>query len=60
MTTADNIAGGNINRMDVTADVTPEKWIDKLVKASPLDPKDAIRSPTATAGPTPTRSRLRW
>lgn len=41
VTTADNIAGGNINRMDVTADVTPEKWIDKLVKASPLDPKDA-------------------
>ena len=35
VTTADNIAGGNINRMDVTADVTPEKWIDKLVKASP-------------------------
>ena len=41
VTTADNIAGGNISRMDVTADVTPEKWIDKLVKASPLDPKDA-------------------
>ena len=40
-TTVNNVAEGNIARMDVTSDVTLERWADKLDAASPLDPRAA-------------------
>jgi peptidoglycan/xylan/chitin deacetylase (PgdA/CDA1 family) len=40
VTTADNVAAGNLNRMDVTVEVNTEKWVDKLAAASPYDPVD--------------------
>ena len=37
-TSSDNIGQGNIARMDVTADVTAARWVEKLQLASPLEP----------------------
>jgi biofilm PGA synthesis lipoprotein PgaB len=35
---SDNIGQGNVARMDVTADVTAARWVEKLELASPLEP----------------------
>jgi biofilm PGA synthesis lipoprotein PgaB len=37
-TSSDNIGQGNVARMDVTSDVTPARWVEKLQLASPLEP----------------------
>ncbi|WP_164478456.1 polysaccharide deacetylase family protein [Mycolicibacterium stellerae] len=41
VTTSDQRAQGNIARMDVTADVTPDTLADRLISASPLEPAAA-------------------
>jgi hypothetical protein len=41
VTTSDQRAQGNIARMDVTSDVTPSTFADRLVAASPLEPAAA-------------------
>ncbi|WP_162462125.1 polysaccharide deacetylase family protein [Mycolicibacterium sp. CBMA 234] len=40
-TSANDMTNGNIERMDVTSDVTPELLADKLIGASPLNPSSA-------------------
>ncbi len=41
VTTSDQRAQGNIARMDVTSDITPDVLADRLIAASPLEPVDA-------------------
>ena len=40
-TSSANVSRGLVQRMDITADLTPDKFIHKIEKASPLDPPAA-------------------